>query len=444
MVHALSLGFLELLGLLAVMGAVFRLGHLARRHPQWLLGAYSLVLVTLPKTGQAESLVSVLGLNVLVVDPILLVMIAGAVFGSSTLLERLKGFNVRSMSFVALVLAYALVGLGLHGKASLNEARGMLFMLGFVAFLLSLPKDRDLIHVVRSWLYWTAFGLCVAASVRAAQSGLGNANDVVLLADGTTIATRVLTAQQALVVAAAALLSIADALRVSGALPLARTVLYLVVVVVAQTRSVWLASVAGVLLLFIRGVPKRRLPAIAVSTLIIGPFVAVALILTSVGGEVANAVSTSFASASATTGTGGARIDDNRQLIQRARSQGADVVLFGTTYGAPFVRTENGRLVTFQPHDGYVQTFLEMGLVGLGLVLSILLPLWRRAWRARSIWLGLATLFLVFSISYGFPEDLAPVVAVLFTLGGPDGGGRNFQSADASALEHQNRTPSLR
>ena len=388
-------------------------GRLARRVPGLLLASFSLVILLTPRSG-ALSLGHVGPRQVLGVDPVLLVAIGAATRGLPNLARRLGAMRIRCTLLLVMVVTQTLLGFLIYSNRALLEVRSLLVLIGLIMFMLSLDEDHDLEQLARSWLYWTAGALCLLALERAATSGVGNANSSVLTSTGELITTRVANASQIIVVAAAGLLSLYENARRSSVPTVLRTGAFFAVVLVGQHRTVWVAMTTGVIMIAARSVRPHQLTRAVGGLVLLCVLLSPVIVLSGAAGKAGASVSDSLSSVSTTTGTGGARVSSTGQLITRARARGPLIELFGGNYGTPVERIEAGRLVTYQPHDAYVQAFLNSGLVGLGLFLAVLLPLWRRAWRQRDGWLAVITLFLVYSSGYSFPYELAPVLAALF------------------------------
>lgn len=401
---------------LGLLSMTFLGAGLARHRPQWLLGAFSIVILLTPRSGEF-SLGHVGGRQVLGEDPVLVVALVGAFLGLSRLAERLGSLRHRA-GFLALLVAFHLVaGYVIYANDAILSARSFVLIVALVAFLLSLDEDKDVEALVRSWLLWTSGALSLLALERAVTGGIGNANTQVLTAAGESVTTRVEIASQIAIVAAAALLSLYETLLKPRPATVVRTAAFILVVLIGQHRSVWFAAAAGLAVLLIRSVRPlqvaRGLGALAFIAVLLSPVI----VYSGIGSKIGVALSDSVSTLSTTTGTGGGRVSGNGQLIAHAREKGTVTVLFGSHYGAPVERIENGRLVTYQAHDAYVQTFLDVGLVGLATILALLLPLLSRAWRHRGGWLAVGVLFMVYSVAYAFPPQLAPVLAALCVLG---------------------------
>jgi len=398
----------------ALISMTSLLGGLARRVPGVLLAAFSLVILLTPRSGQL-SLGHVGPRQILGVDPVLLVAIGAAARGLPNLARRLGGLRMRCAFILVMVVTQTALGYLIYRNQALLEVRPLLVLIGLIMFLLSLDEGHDLEQLARSWLYWTAGALCLLALERAATSGIGNANLRIVTSTGDLITSRVANASQVAVVAAAGLLSLYENARRSSLPTVLRTVAFFAVVLVAQHRSVWVATTAGVIVLAGRSVRPQQLTRVVGQFTLLCVLLSPVLVVSGAAAKVGASVSESLASVSTTTGTGGARVSSTGQLITRARARGPLIELFGGNYGTPVERIEGGRLVTYQPHDAYVQAFLNSGLVGLGLFLAVLLSLLRGAWRQRGGGLAIITLFLVYSFAYSFPYELAPALAALFS-----------------------------
>lgn len=432
--------------LVAVLVAAALLAAGARRRPAWLLAGLSLHALLLDRAGNSQSLASVGGLNVLVSDPVLLVAVFATVPGLTAVRQRLQGLRIPLLLLLALVAVQLLFGFARFGNTALLQARGLLLLVGIAAFVLSLDlDDRALGALVRRWMHATALALCVLAAYRASTSGIGDANTVVITPDGEYLTTRVVVSQQAALIAASAVLTLSETTRRLNGLVALRTLLLFSAVLVAQHRSVWAATAVASVVLLARAVPGRRVvQAAGVAALSVVLLVAASSY--SGGSVLSRALNSSVSTASTTSGTGGARINENTQLVARALAAGPTTLVMGEPFGAPFIRFEQGRAVTYSPHNAYVESFLRLGLVGLGLVLTVLAGALRRTWSTRSGWLGVVVLFATYSTAYGFPAILGPVLAAALVLFARQSAtpGADLRSEGASELDGRRAQPSVR
>lgn len=132
-------------------------------------------------------------------------------------------------------------------------------------------------------------------------------------------------------------------------------------------RSVWMAAAAGiaVLLAFSRESLVRVVPFIMLG-------VAGAAVLwmfqQGLGGDfltraVQSAVQEPFAADSSIAW----RVTGWELLLERAFSSGVETVIFGAGYGAGYERQIGWSTVLYSPHNFYIATLLDTGLIGVGL-----------------------------------------------------------------------------
>lgn len=132
-------------------------------------------------------------------------------------------------------------------------------------------------------------------------------------------------------------------------------------------RSVWMAAAAGiaVLLAFSRESLVRVVPFIVLG-------VAGAAVLwmfqQGLGGDfltraVQSAVQEPFAADSSFAW----RVTGWELLLERAFSSGVETVIFGAGYGAGYERQIGWSTVLYSPHNFYIATLLDTGLIGVGL-----------------------------------------------------------------------------
>lgn len=402
----------QLLELLALVSGLCVLASAARRHPGWLLGAFGVVILLAPKSGPL-SLGDVAGRNVLGYDPIAAIAVTSALFGLPQLRSRVRGLEIPLSALLLLISIQAVIGFVQFSTAALLSVRSPLVLAALSAFVVSLDADHDIAGLVRDWVYWTAGGLSLLALSRAMTTGIGNANLVTYLPTGEVITSRVATAEQIVLVAAAGIMSLFELSRRQSPVLALRTITFLIVVLIAQHRSVWVASLMAVIVLSVRSIEIQNLGRIVAGGAVIAGLVSPFIVFSDTSAAVNRAVRQSLSTVSATTGTGGARVNDSAQLILSTWAKGTGVVVFGSPYGTAYDRVEEGRLVTFSAHNAYVKKYLELGLVGVAMVLAVLGRLLSQAWRSRGDELGLMVLFIGFSLAYDFPIQFAPILGLI-------------------------------
>jgi O-antigen ligase len=285
--------------------------------------------------------------------------------------------------------------------------------------------DRaDVVQLVYRWLWITAAGLALLAMVRAATEGFGDADLLVDDGGGQRVTSRILVSAQAAVVALAFLAVTWRWTRTWRPRDGLAAGAFLLVVVVAQHRSVWLATLAGVVVLAVCSSARRAVTAVIVAAWLAATFVPIVALARVDVSAMTEPLATSFQSASLETGTGADRAQTAQVLIAQLIESGPVATTFGNTYGSGWDRALFGRLQTYQPHNAYVQTALRAGAVGLACVVAILGVMLVRSYRDRRehgwIAAGVA-LFGVFSVAYAFPFEFAPLLAVAILWPDRDG-----------------------
>ena len=187
---------------------------------------------------------------------------------------------------------------------------------------------------------------------------------------------RVVRSHEALVLAQVWVVSLffgraAPGLRVLRAL----SPVLLALVLVLQHRSVWVATLAGVLtaLATMLGGRRRRGSAV-VQALIFAAIVGVTVVpmlasdqFSGVGAQITSSAGTALT----TQGSAGERLDSWKEIVNHWAAGGARSILIGQSFGTDpsrFVRDPSGALrrIEYTAHNMYVQTLFNTGLVGLG------------------------------------------------------------------------------
>lgn len=196
---------------------------------------------------------------------------------------------------------------------------------------------------------------------------------------------RVLPASSALLLAQAGLIGLAARWR--HGLPGRPQLLafgLLAVMALLFHRSVWLAAWSGaVTLLALRpGLAARLVPPLATGGLLLA---ALWMLRLGWGGAalpqaLQSAVSEPFGEASSL----GWRIDGWSILLLQALADGLVTIVFGAGFGAGYERRIGAALIDVSPHNFYLETFLNAGLLGLGLWLLALLRVALRLYRGTA------------------------------------------------------------
>ncbi|WP_354298612.1 O-antigen ligase family protein [Pseudarthrobacter sp. PvP022] len=180
---------------------------------------------------------------------------------------------------------------------------------------------------------------------------------------------------------------------------------FVVLAVMSQHRSVWVAVAIGILLVIF------RLRGVALARASFGTFYASVLILGLYIFGALDGLISNFTYAVESTGTYNARLDTWTSLIDESVLRGPFSVIFGEPFGFGYARESGGRIVTFAPHNWYVSIYLRLGLVGLAAFVIVLLSTVGRHMKTRA---GVAPTAILLSIavyawSYSLPWYLAPL-----------------------------------
>lgn len=152
------------------------------------------------------------------------------------------------------------------------------------------------------------------------------------------------------------------------------------VVVVLQHRSVWLALLVGVVASFMVNRSKRR----GAGGQVLGLLAMMALVIASLvlggggGGGVASQIQTSAQRAVEGRDTTGARLQLWRTILVDVAKSDVRTILIGKPFGSDTRRIQESdtgekRTVSFYAHNLYVQTLVNMGVIG---VAALLLAFW--------------------------------------------------------------------
>ena len=150
-------------------------------------------------------------------------------------------------------------------------------------------------------------------------------------------------------------------------------------VLVLQHRSVWLATLVGVMMRFLLG--RSRSGSAAGQLLIVAAIVAVTAIPLAFNSKlsgVTQQLGTSASSALAGQGTTGERLKSWKEIVKNWYGAGARSILIGQSFGtdnARYVKDSRGAVkkISYMAHNFYVQTLFNTGLLGL---LSFLAAAW--------------------------------------------------------------------
>lgn len=381
-----------------------------RRFPAYVFALLGLVLAW--RSLDYSSVANLGGISLHPEDLICLTSLLALVGHGKALRRNLRG-AIAPLLFVLLLVGALLVGYHNFGKSAANEARIMVWFVAPTAYFSSLNMvywGRRLLSmmVALSWV------LVVVALIDFAQHGLGSATS--LSHDPVTgdfLSGRILDAEQSLVVGFGVLICFYRGRTRRPFAYLASGLVFLVVVALAQNRSVWIATGVGLVTLLVSAGPAFRRGALR-SLFVLG-IVIVAMIPTAAGRKVSAEFGQSVASATTQNSTLAWREQGWGILIRQSIDSGPITIALGKPFGGGFARVIAGNEVTLSPHNWFVLVYLKLGVVGTALVLYILLRSWRKGSLSGDIWLRRALLLTILSycLAYDMEPTFAPIVAIL-------------------------------
>jgi hypothetical protein len=293
-----------------------------------------------------------------------------------------------------LLLVSLMLGIITHGvQTSISDSRQYLFFVGAALYMATFrPTPAFYDRIGRIWLM-TAVLMVLLACVRWLHVFAGIDLGVPAEQNGVDTAIRVLDGPYAFFLAGPLLLTVPSWLQRGQA----RWVqglgaVLLVVVLMLDRRTVWLAILVGVAVLLLRG---RRLGPRAVV------LVVAASVLTAVAfsGDVLARDQVPSGTVSS-TGSVSWRIEGWSDLVA-SWSESPVNWLIGEPFGSGFARTVEGSQVTAHPHNFFIETMIRAGIGGLVALLALSVGLLRRLWWVRLRGVGLFD-----------PGMLAPLLAM--------------------------------
>lgn len=322
------------------------------------------------------------------------------------------------LAFCLVVMLSIMSGLLLYGTAAGVQARPYFYFIVSASYVMSFPASEERLRGLVKWLSLAAIVLVALAIYRwivfyvpiYALLPPGGVYNI----DGPM---RVIYSNETLLLAMVFVLTLffPTTCRFLG---WGRVLLPVLggCVLVLQHRSVWLATIVGVLIALKAAQSQssqawRKLVWMGLVAL----FVALPLMLSSKFSGVSQSVARSATSAISGAGTVQARIDGWGGVLKNWSSGGVKSILFGRPFGTENIRYQFDsnrqiRKVDYQAHNMYVQTLFNLGLVGL--LSFVFLVVWLvaglyRLWRsgASGVYgealLVLVAMQLVYFVAYG-------------------------------------------
>lgn len=355
------------------------------------------------------ALANIGGTSVYFVDVLSVAALAIVMTRFSSLLSNLRSAFWPWIGLGLLLFISLIAGLteGDFGKA-VNEFRSFFHPYALMTWAMSLDwrqasteRFTEGLVVALGWL------LTGVAGFHVSKYGLGSTSEFVDAGTGLEQTTRPLVSGQALMLLLCAVLCFWYWRRKRRKAWLVSAIVFVLVVVVSQQRTVWAVAVASVIVVFIAARTGTK-AIIALFGIIMAWGIVVLLSAQFIPHVVAE-----LSGAATDSGTYDARVRSWTGLIRQTIEQGPTSVIFGQPMGTGFGRFEGvGRWVEFAPHNWYVTLYLRVGLFGLGMMIVFLLAVAIGLMRRRANMAALAVVVAV--IVYGWSYSWPWYVAVFF------------------------------
>lgn len=394
----MSLGFAGPLMVGAVAGFAL-LTYLAHRRPMvipYAVGAYALTAWDFPTT---PGLVTVAGIQIKGEDVIVLAALATVLVRPRNFLNLVRRYSLLMMVIAICLLAALVAGYARFGGHAFNEFRGFFWLIGLCAWMLSL--DWSSIRLRRSfdrWIIFMGIGLALAFVFHAAKYGMGTADSFVVRSDGTEQTGRPLVSGQALFLTLIGMLLLERSTERGRGGTTWLGIAFIAIAVLCQHRSVWAAVGVAIFLVSIqlRGIPLARAT--------VGAFYGLVFLFALYATGALDGLLNSLAYGIESKGTYEGRVGAWTSLVDASVERGASSVLFGEPFGFGYDRYENGRFITYAPHNWYVSVYLRLGLIGLAAFLVVMLTAAKRLLAQRDVAsMALLTATAIYAWSYSLP-----------------------------------------
>ena len=350
----------QLIILLLALTVVVETGFIVARRPSFA-AALILGIVAFNATGLAVN-VSIGGINAYESDA------ACIALGIAIILRWLRSSSGLHASAIWLIfLGFTVPGLIRGGatfgiQPAVNDMRENIYLFVTAAYFASFRPRVELIsQVLRRWV-WSAVVLCGIATVFWFQYGFGTYS---------VNGERALISTTSLIVAQAALILLfvrRNSTASSFILPIA----FSVVVVLTQQRTVWLSTVATVIVLVLTragGTAKGKTARRRARVVAISGIAVIALLIVAGPTDITNSLNSVTSEVSAQNSTLQWRFNRWSEMLDYQLKGPALNVVVGAPVGQSSLLAESVRLKSF--HNFYLQTFTYLGVLGLLLFLGI-------------------------------------------------------------------------
>jgi hypothetical protein len=342
-----------------------------------------------------------------------------AIGGLRFLQARGPGVSLLWLGFGAILFLSFALGTGKNGTAAGVQFRGYFYGWSAAFYAMTFLVDLRTLRNLLSGVLWLAVVAQVGACLRwltlvtgfqVLAPNPGGSEDMDLL--------RSINAAEALMLANAVIVSF-GAGELGGAVRQLRHLCWIWIpsIAVLQHRSVWMAALGGIGVLFsLRTGEQRRIGPAQVAA---GAAIAAVLILLALGSgrgldRVANSVGESARRGIMMEDTATWRLNSWEQLLEKWGAGGPVVYAIGFPFGSDMTRySKQGQAVVrvgVAAHNAYIQTLYNGGVIGLGLFLAFLARLATQLIRLRSqaefrdtagLLLALLACQLLFYLPYG-------------------------------------------
>jgi O-Antigen ligase len=346
----------------------------------WILAyhrrmAFSIIFATMVPTllWVPPPAINIGTISVNAIDGLALAAAAVAIGGIGA---RRSGLPMALVSLFALALLVLLLGIQQHTlPTAVNEFRPFFYFLSAAIYVgSSSQKVPDNFGLAVTVVFCAAV-ITLLAIYNWSRYGL-RSNSGPILVGNDFRDPRAVNASAALVIMQAAItLLVAGGLRKKIPGRISISLIFIIMVVLLQHRTVWVIAIAALAIGFlldpsIRGKRAGR-GVIGLASGFLGATVIYILTVGSMGYDLP-------ASVANMTGSGSTfqwRLTSWRLLLDQYH--GTLGWVFGHPFGEGYARKLSGIMVTTTPHNFYVQTILRLGLIGLCLLIAVYAGLWR-------------------------------------------------------------------
>ena len=265
-------------------------------------------------------------------------------------------------------------GMSRYGVSAGSDFRTYFFYFWTgVAYFLTFDLTESQLYTIAK--LWIAVCLCTMALVYfrwgadAAGLKIGPSWSQV----GAGVPFRVVGAGAAMVLAVGLLILVHQQL--CGQLPrhLAILPLFLLfTLLLLQHRTVWVAALTGLITLFMteKGHRTKGVVKVTVAGLVVVTVIVIAALYGSLD-MIGNTVDQSFHEAFSDRSTFTGRIEGWQELVGEWSRGDLAGYLIGSPFGSGYARVQQGGVVTWTPHNYYLQTLLRTGVIGVFALIAV-------------------------------------------------------------------------